>query len=400
MKHSARVVTSVSRTKLDIVGANASSTNVLSMDANRNALQLRTVSKKFGHVDALSDVTFTLKRGEFLTMLGPSGSGKSTTLRIIAGYLRPDQGDVCIEGRSIVNTPPQKRNIGMVFQDYALFPHMSVAANVAFPLKCRRVSTAESKSRVGRMLEIVGLDGKSDRLPAQLSGGQQQRVALARALVFEPQLLLLDEPMGALDKKLRQSMQFEIMRIVRALGATVVSVTHDQEEALVMSDRIAIFNNGRIEQIGSPIELYERPSSRFVADFVGESNLLPATVLDSPDLARLEDCPGITGQVSVLSDKGYETGKQITLLIRPDRIRVLHTEVAHRSALSDFENEMAGVVRERAYLGTEFRMTVEVHGGLMLKVSEKTIRNRSVFNVGSTVHLRWSAQDAVVIVSK
>jgi len=367
------------------------------MTQHPGALQVRGISKKFGSFSALSDVSFDLKKGEFLTMLGPSGSGKSTTLKIIAGFLDPDVGDVSVEGRSLVSTPPNKRNIGMVFQDYALFPHMSVAKNVAFPLECRRVNSVQKKKRVERILQVVGLEAMADRLPRQLSGGQQQRVALARALVFEPELVLLDEPMGALDKKLRQTMQFEIMRIVREVGATVISVTHDQEEALVMSDRIALFNEGRIEQIGAPAELYEQPRSQFVADFIGESNLLSAHVLPGKTSAMLVDCDKTMDAVPVKSSGSAREGDQITLVVRPDRIHPLTVERARTSPKSAEEAEVQGIVRERVYLGTEFRMLVEVAGGKMLKVADKNVRDFGSFQIGSIACLRWSQDDAVAI---
>jgi putative spermidine/putrescine transport system ATP-binding protein len=372
-------------------------TQANAMTQHPGALQVRGISKKFGSFSALSDVSFDLKKGEFLTMLGPSGSGKSTTLKIIAGFLDPDVGDVSVEGRSLVSTPPNKRNIGMVFQDYALFPHMSVAKNVAFPLECRRVNSVQKKKRVERILQVVGLEAMADRLPRQLSGGQQQRVALARALVFEPELVLLDEPMGALDKKLRQTMQFEIMRIVREVGATVISVTHDQEEALVMSDRIALFNEGRIEQIGAPAELYEQPRSQFVADFIGESNLLSAHVLPGKTSAMLVDCDKTMDAVPLKSNGSAREGDQITLVVRPDRIHPLTVERARTSPKSAEEAEVQGIVRERVYLGTEFRMLVEVAGGKMLKVADKNVRDFGSFQIGSIACLRWSQDDAVAI---
>jgi putative spermidine/putrescine transport system ATP-binding protein len=361
------------------------------------ALEVRGLSKKFGDFHALSDVTFDLKKGEFLTMLGPSGSGKSTTLKIIAGFLAPDVGDVSVEGRSVVSTPPDKRNIGMVFQDYALFPHMTIAKNVGFPLECRRIPSAQRKRLVERMLEVVGLESMADRFPRQLSGGQQQRVALARALVFEPELVLLDEPMGALDKKLRQTMQFEIMRIVREVGATVISVTHDQEEAMVMSDRIALFNRGRIEQIGTPSELYEQPCSQFVADFIGESNLFSATVLPGAQSVRLSQWDSGTGHMAVDLPPAAREGDEVTVLVRPDRIHPLSVERARLTPSSPDQGEVSGVVKERVYLGTEFRMLVEVAGGPIVKVADKNVRDFESFEIGKTACLRWSKEDAVII---
>ncbi len=237
-------------------------------------LALRGIRKAFGPVAALDGIDLEVKSGEFLTILGPSGSGKTTLLKIVAGFELPEEGDVLLGGEDMTFTAPAKRNVGMVFQNYALFPHMDVRGNIAFPLEVRRLPRAEIDRRVAATLALVDLDGYEGRFPRQLSGGQQQRVALARAIVFGPQLLLLDEPFGALDRKLREAMQLEVRRLQRHLGLTTVFITHDQEEALILSDRIAVMNRGRIQQVALPRELYERPANAFVADFVGESNLL------------------------------------------------------------------------------------------------------------------------------
>lgn len=396
MKRLARNLQPVLKVAIDAGSRSPARFRSQSASTVSGALQVRGLSKKFGDFSALSDVSFDLKKGEFLTMLGPSGSGKSTTLKIIAGFLDPDVGDVSVEGRSLVSTAPDKRNIGMVFQDYALFPHMTVAKNVGFPLECRRIPSAQRKRLVERMLQVVGLDSMSDRFPRQLSGGQQQRVALARALVFEPELVLLDEPMGALDKKLRQTMQYEIMRIVREVGATVISVTHDQEEAMVMSDRIALFNHGRIEQIGTPAELYERPRSQFVADFIGESNLLPARILSGAQSVRLAQCDR-ADPVAVNLPASAREGDEVTILVRPDRIHPFSVERSRLNPRSDNQGEISGVVKERVYLGTEFRMLVEVAGGLIVKVADKNVRDIESFEIGKTACLRWSSEDAVII---
>jgi putative spermidine/putrescine transport system ATP-binding protein len=252
----------------------ASLTDLAATDAARPALAIRGLRRRFGDVMAVDGVDLDVAKGEFITLLGPSGSGKTTTLRVVAGFLAADEGSIEIDGQEMRNVPPYKRDVGMVFQNYALFPHMTAAQNVAFPLQMRGVSRTEQRERIAEALEMVKLPKHGERYPRQLSGGQQQRVALARAIVFRPRLLLMDEPLGALDKKLREALQLEIMRISRQLGSTVIYVTHDQEEALVMSDRIAIFDQGRIQQLGSGEDLYERPRSTFVADFVGESNLL------------------------------------------------------------------------------------------------------------------------------
>jgi putative spermidine/putrescine transport system ATP-binding protein len=246
---------------------------------NEGLLRLECVSKAFGNVVAVDSISFTLAEGEFLSLLGPSGSGKTTTLQIIAGLTHPTRGQIFLSGRPIGPLPPYKRDIGMVFQNYALFPHMTVAGNVAFPLQMRGVPRTEISRRIDKVLNLVDLPGLAERYPRQLSGGQQQRVALARAIVFEPTLLLMDEPLGALDKKLREQMQLEIKHLHKRLGVSIIYVTHDQDEALVMSDRIGVFNRGRLEQVGSAEQLYEQPTTRFVAEFIGESNIIRGTVL-------------------------------------------------------------------------------------------------------------------------
>ncbi|GLK90172.1 ABC transporter ATP-binding protein [Pseudomonas turukhanskensis] len=247
-------------------------------------VDLLQLGKSYGETRALSDLTLHIKRGEFLTLLGPSGSGKSTTLMMLAGFEQPSEGRILCNGQDITGLPADQRNFGVVFQGYALFPHMTVAQNIAYPLKVRKVAQADINERVGRMLERVGLAGKGGRNIKQLSGGQQQRVALARALIFEPPLLLLDEPLSALDRRLRQEMQVELARMHKEFGTTFVFVTHDQEEALALSDRVAVFNHGRLEQLGTPQEVYERPGSRFVANFLGDTNLLSVG-----DISRRDD---------------------------------------------------------------------------------------------------------------
>jgi putative spermidine/putrescine transport system ATP-binding protein len=285
-------------------------------------LAIRAIRKTFGSVVAVHDVTVDIPKGEFLTFLGPSGSGKSTTLYAIAGFQDPTSGDVLLEGASLLLVPPHKRNIGMVFQRYTLFPHLSVAENVAFPLRVRRRPDAEVKRKVGDMLALVRLEGFADRRPGALSGGQQQRVALARALAYDPPILLMDEPLSALDKKLREEIQAEIRRIHRETGVTILYVTHDQDEALHLSDRIALFRDGRIEQIGSGEDLYLRPATDFVAGFIGNSNFLPAECLETADGAatiRLADGSVVSG-VRVNHDFGR--GQKARLMVRPEAFRL------------------------------------------------------------------------------
>src|ERR1700722_14226693 len=252
----------------------------MSVEPAGAGLALRGIRKAFGPVAALDGIDLEVKPGEFLTILGPSGSGKTTLLKIVAGFELPEEGDVLLGGADVTFTAPARRNVGMVFQNYALFPHLDVRRNIAFPLEVRRLPRAEIDRRVGATLALVDLEGYEGRFPRQLSGGQQQRVALARAIVFDPQLLLLDEPFGALDRKLREAMQLEVRRLQRRLGLTTVFITHDQEEALILSDRIAVMSHGRIQQVATTTEIYERPSSDFVADFVGESNIFRGTVTE------------------------------------------------------------------------------------------------------------------------
>ncbi|MGP9790336.1 ABC transporter ATP-binding protein [Roseinatronobacter sp. NSM] len=283
-------------------------------------LHIHGIRKVFGPVVATEHVDLTIGEGEFMTFLGPSGSGKSTTLYILAGFQDPTAGDILLRGRSILSTPSHKRNIGMVFQRYTLFPHLSVGENVAFPLRIRRMGQADIAEKVQRALKLVRLDGFEDRMPAKMSGGQQQRVALARALVYDPPVLLMDEPLSALDKKLREEIQHEIRRIHQETGVTILYVTHDQEEALRLSDRIAIFNQGKIEQVGTGPELYAHPATHFVAEFIGDSAFLSGTLTDITDnRAGLSFADGSIVRNIPLHAKG-QVGKRAELMLRPERI--------------------------------------------------------------------------------
>lgn len=288
------------------------------------AVEFKNVSRRFGDFVAVDDFSLTVEKGRFVTILGSSGSGKTTSLMMLAGFMTPSSGNIYLNGHDVTELPPDRRNIGLVYQNYALFPHMTVAANVGFPLKIRRVPKKEIARRVGASLEKVRLSGFADRYPAQLSGGQQQRVALARAMVFEPALLLMDEPLGALDKNLREEMQVEIKRIQQEAGITTIYVTHDQEEAMSMSDNVVVMSHGRIEQAAPPAELYERPQNAFIAQFIGSANVIPGTV-------KL-----FNGQKSLLSDGGalipFHTdhavadGTRKAAVIRPERVRFATAE--------------------------------------------------------------------------
>ena len=366
-----------------------------SRDSNTVALTVKGISKSFGDMEALSDVSFELRRGEFLTMLGPSGSGKTTTLRIIAGFMEPNHGEVWLHGKNVIHTPANARNIGMVFQDYALFPHMTVAANVGFPLEARRVPAKERKRRVQNILEVVGLSGFEHRYPRQLSGGQQQRVALARALVFDPDIVLLDEPLAALDKKLRSNMQLEILRIAKNLGATVISVTHDQEEALVMSDQIALFNRGRLVQIGTPKELYEAPKTEFVADFIGDANLLQANVSNAQGAKSLT-APGWQATLALDDPRlqGIPPGTGVNLVIRPEKIEI--ARIAPESTGNGFCCCRA-TVQQKIYLGVEYKITLLLIDGPAIQVRSRDTKLVEKLEAGDPVALGWALKDTVIV---
>jgi putative spermidine/putrescine transport system ATP-binding protein len=315
-------------------------------------VQFRGVEKTYdGRVNVVDDLYLDIERGEFLTLLGPSGSGKTTTLMMLAGFEAPTAGDILLAQQSLSTVPAYKRNMGLVFQNYALFPHMSVADNLAYPLRRRGVSKTKIAENLARAMRIVELDGLEDRFPAQLSGGQQQRVALARALIFEPDLVLMDEPLGALDKNLREQMQLEIKHLHAELGMTVVYVTHDQSEALTMSDRVAVFHEGRIQQIDTPQAIYENPVNSFVANFIGENNTLPGTVEsvhDTSCVVRL-DCGT---QVQARAVNIGAKGTRAWVSVRPERLQI-------ETGASDQTNRLAASVIEVIYFGDHIHLHVE-----------------------------------------
>jgi spermidine/putrescine transport system ATP-binding protein len=326
------------------------------MDAHGDtpSVELRGVTKRFGDFVAVDDLSLELGQGEFFTLLGPSGCGKTTTLRMVAGFEQPTEGEIRIEDEDVAGLPPHKRPTNTVFQSYALFPHLSVEANVAFGLKRKKVAKAEVADRVGAELERVGLASHAKRKPSQLSGGMQQRVALARALVNLPKVLLLDEPLGALDLKLRKGLQVELKRIQREVGITFVYVTHDQEEALTMSDRIAVMNRGRVEQVAAPEDVYNRPATTFVAGFIGVSNLMPATVTGS-DEVRLDQ-----GQTISTPTDGFSSGDRCHAVVRPEKLRVEGGENGSGPGPGADLPRVEGIVASSLYLGTATQIAVDL----------------------------------------
>jgi len=364
-------------------------------DAGTPDVRLAAVRKAFGEVVAVDHVELDIRHGEFFTMLGPSGSGKTTCLRMIAGFERPTAGRIELGGVDVTGLPPSERDVNTVFQDYALFPHMNVGENVAYGLRVKRVAKPERAQRVTEALAMVRLEGFAERRPSQLSGGQRQRVALARALVNRPRVLLLDEPLGALDLKLRQQLQVELKRIQQEVGITFVYVTHDQDEALTMSDRIAVMDQGRVIQVGAPNEVYDEPRSRFVAGFVGVSNLLELPVAGVADgVARLRLGPA--DEVTATIHGAARTGDIATVTIRPERIRMEPGAAAPGAGTC----HAAGVVRESLYAGPTTRFVVKLAGGgelMVVRQNADTKFEDAAALRGRTVTLMWGREHTRVI---
>ncbi|OLU12883.1 spermidine/putrescine ABC transporter ATP-binding protein [Pseudomonas sp. PA15(2017)] len=348
-------------------------------------VSFRGVQKSYdGENLIVKDLNLDIRKGEFLTLLGPSGSGKTTSLMMLAGFETPTAGEITLAGKRLNNVPPHKRDIGMVFQNYALFPHMTVAENLAFPLSVRGMSKADVGEKVKRSLSMVQLDAFAGRYPAQLSGGQQQRVALARALVFEPQLVLMDEPLGALDKQLREHMQMEIKHIHQRLGVTVVYVTHDQSEALTMSDRVAVFHQGEIQQIAPPRELYESPRNTFVAQFIGENNRFAGELVErTGDTCTVQ--LGRGEKVQALAVNVGQPGDAVSLSIRPERIRL-------NAAAEGCDNRFSGRVSEFIYLGDHVRVRLEVCGKTDFFVKQPIAELDPALAVGDVIPLGWQVE--------
>ncbi len=354
---------------------------------SRHAITLKGVSMTFGSALALRPTDLAVRRGEFLTLLGPSGSGKSTLLNLIAGAIAPTTGRILLDDRDITFMPPRDRGIGMVFQNYALMPHMTVFENVAYPLRVRGEGADAIRRKVHEALERVGLKGFEDRKPRQMSGGQQQRVGIARCIVYSPAIIMMDEPLGALDKNLREQMQDEIKRLHTDLGTTFIYVTHDQEEALNMSDRICLMSVGEIAQLGTPDELYFAPQSRFVAEFIGESNLIEGRIAGAGRMAAA------AGGDFAVEDRGLAAGAEVTLMIRPERLRLLGPD----EAMPAGANPIEGVVSGTSFIGGMTRIQIAAANGLSLTakaISEHVSRRAQP---GTPVRLAWAPQDGVLL---
>jgi spermidine/putrescine transport system ATP-binding protein len=356
------------------------------------AIELRNIGKSFGAHTAVREVSLTVRRNEFFSLVGPSGCGKTTCLRMIAGFDHPDAGEILLEGRVANGTPVAMRDVNLVFQNYALFPHMSVSDNVAFGLRMQKTPPDQVSTRVAQALRLVRMDGLGARFPKELSGGQQQRVALARALVTQPSVVLLDEPLGALDLKLRKEMQLELKKIQRELGMTFLYVTHDQEEALVLSDRIAVMDHGRILQVGSPAEVYERPVNRFVAEFIGDMNVLECRVVQADGARVVASVNGVSVNAhhNGSGPAWWRAGAAVILAVRPEKI------LLGKKSTQGFANCCEGRIEETVYLGADTQYAVRVNDALLLKVRRHD-SPVDAFRCGDLVYVGWSAESTVIL---
>jgi len=356
------------------------------MSNNSEFVKFDRVDKSYdGKVLVVKDLNLDIAEGEFVTMLGPSGSGKTTCLMMLAGFETPTNGEIYLDKNPISNIPPHKRGIGMVFQNYALFPHMTVYENLAFPLRVRKVSKEDTDKKIDKALSMVSLQGFETRMPMQLSGGQQQRVAVARSLVFDPKLVLMDEPLGALDKNLRESMQYEIKHIHESIGVTVVYVTHDQTEALTMSNRIAVFNDGKVQQLSSPDQLYEAPQNSFVAGFIGENNIFNGTVSDiSGNTCKVKLENGTEVMVNPISVK--TKGDKTTISLRPERALI--------NPQNKMDNNHKGEIKEVIYHGDHTRVRINVLGNdqFILKIPNST--SNLDIKLGNEINVGWNSKDS------
>ena len=354
-------------------------------------LELIEVQKKFKEVEAVGRVSLEVEEGEFFSLLGPSGCGKTTLLRLIAGFIQPTAGRILLQDKDIAGLPPEKRNMGMVFQNYALFPHMTCFDNIAFGLRMRKVKREEIKRRVAQSLEQVGLVGYENRYERELSGGEGQRIAIARVLVIEPRLLLLDEPLSALDKKLREEMKYWIKELQQSLGITTIYVTHDQSEAMAMSDRIAVMNVGRVDQIGTAREIYEWPESRFVSDFIGEANLLEGEVSGLDEAGVSVVVQGLQVRASH-SGEELRAGQAVSVMVRPEHV-LLGPQAAGLDA-----NGYKGTVIHRTYQGTIVRYEIELVNQQRILVDSRETSETSLFAVDDTVDVGWRPKSVVLLV--
>jgi spermidine/putrescine transport system ATP-binding protein len=364
--------------------------------ASAPEIRLVGLTKVYGDVRAVDDVDLDIQAGEFFSLLGPSGCGKTTTLRMIGGFESPTSGRIELQGRDVSRDPPERRPVNMVFQSYALFPHLNVFDNVGFGLRRHKVADREVRQRVAESLELVRLTGYDRRKPDQLSGGQQQRVALARALVNRPTVLLLDEPLGALDLKLRKQLQVELKRIQQEVGITFVYVTHDQEEALALSDRIAVMQTGRVEQLGTPEELYDRPQTRFVAGFIGTTNLLPGTVEALEGEAAVVRLT--TGDRCLVDRAGRVVGQEIELAVRPEAVELRPIDDGVPDSLPRAPFALRGRIEQSAYLGTSINYLVRTAGGL--PIAAVVPRSAGRMATGCDVGVQWRIQDALVLAER
>jgi putative spermidine/putrescine transport system ATP-binding protein len=366
--------------------ASAATSEAVERSVIGSGIAVREIVKSYGAFRAADQVSLEIEPGEFITLLGPSGSGKTTLLNLIAGFQKPDDGEILVDGKAIQDVPTHKRGFGMVFQSYALFPNMTVTQNVAFPLRMAGVDRATAERRVAETLDMMRLSEHAAKSPSQMSGGQQQRVAIARAIVLRPKVVLMDEPLSALDRRLRESIQIEIRQLHRALGSTILFVTHDQGEALTMSDRIAVMDAGKIVQVGTPTEIYRHPKDRFVASFVGESNLIEAEVVQKRGTTMtLKNRAGYV--FSAESRDAIDVGRA-SVLVRPERIAISDVPTA---------NSIPAVVTSALFLGEILRVEVRMEGGetLLIRCTDRT--GRPLPSVGDLLHVSWGAEDCWVL---
>ncbi len=355
-------------------------------------LALRGLVKRYGKTAAVDHVSLEVARGEFLTLLGPSGSGKTTILMTIAGFTHPDGGQVLLEGRDITRLRPERRGFGVVFQGYALFPHMTVAENLAYPLKVRGLAKGEREAMVRRTLDLVQLRALANRRPTQLSGGQQQRVALARALVFDPPVLLLDEPLSALDKKLRTELQMELKALHKRLGRTFINVTHDQEEALSLSDRIAVLNHGKLQQLDTPMALYHRPRTRFVAEFLGKSNFFTGEVTAIDDDIAAISAHGIGVRQRLAPASSLAVGAKVVVAVRPERLTLTSAD-----AVAPGDNALRAMVHTTTFIGTQTHLALEIEGLGSWIATLPSMGSTPLPREGARLAITWGVDDGVVV---